>query len=172
MGLEGSRFTAPTQLGFGVGGRGVLPCLTLSLFSSASFFGDGYVEMPLADASRTVRLHLQLYTSQGSGLLFLAAGQPDHLLLQLRASTLQVSTPPAGWGPWVRASSRARMKGQNLSRPLPGDVKSSRGEWTESWENLGRNRLQLGKLLTPCLRSIMETPRHRHPMYIAWCNGA
>ncbi|XP_054069837.1 chondroitin sulfate proteoglycan 4 [Rissa tridactyla] len=55
----------------------------------ASFFGDGYVEMPLADASRTVRLHLQLYTSQGSGLLFLAAGQPDHLLLQLRASTLQ-----------------------------------------------------------------------------------
>ncbi|NWW43532.1 CSPG4 protein, partial [Pedionomus torquatus] len=54
-----------------------------------SFFGDGYVEMPLADASRTVRLHLQLYTSQGSGLLFLAAGQPDHLLLQLQASTLQ-----------------------------------------------------------------------------------
>ncbi|NXL00190.1 CSPG4 protein, partial [Mesembrinibis cayennensis] len=54
-----------------------------------SFFGDSFVEMPLADASRTVRLHLQLYTSQGSGLLFLAAGQPDHLLLQLRAGTLQ-----------------------------------------------------------------------------------
>ncbi|NWU62035.1 CSPG4 protein, partial [Pterocles burchelli] len=57
--------------------------------SPASFFGDSYVEMPLADASRTVRLHLQLYTSQGSGLLFLAAGQPDHLLLQLRAGSLQ-----------------------------------------------------------------------------------
>ncbi|NXK56129.1 CSPG4 protein, partial [Chauna torquata] len=57
--------------------------------SPASFFGDSYVEMPLADASRTVRLRLQLYTSQGSGLLFLAAGQPDHLLLQLRAGTLQ-----------------------------------------------------------------------------------
>ncbi|XP_014799773.1 PREDICTED: chondroitin sulfate proteoglycan 4 [Calidris pugnax] len=56
---------------------------------TTSFFGDGYVEMPLADASRTVRLHLQLYTSQGNGLLFLAAGQPDHLLLQLRAGTLQ-----------------------------------------------------------------------------------
>ncbi|NXN25421.1 CSPG4 protein, partial [Nycticryphes semicollaris] len=54
-----------------------------------SFFGDSYVEMPLADASRTVRLRLQLYTSQGSGLLFLAAGQPDHLLLQLQAGTLQ-----------------------------------------------------------------------------------
>ncbi|NWH72732.1 CSPG4 protein, partial [Piaya cayana] len=54
-----------------------------------SFFGDSFVEMPLADASHTVRLHLQLYTSQGSGLLFLAAGQPDHLLLQLRAGILQ-----------------------------------------------------------------------------------
>ncbi|NXD82578.1 CSPG4 protein, partial [Halcyon senegalensis] len=54
-----------------------------------SFFGDSYVEMPLADASRTVRLHLQLYTSQASGLLFLAAGQPDYLLLQLRGGSLQ-----------------------------------------------------------------------------------
>uniref|UniRef100_A0A8C5TVB6 Chondroitin sulfate proteoglycan 4 n=1 Tax=Malurus cyaneus samueli TaxID=2593467 RepID=A0A8C5TVB6_9PASS len=54
-----------------------------------SFFGDSFVEMPLADASRTVRLHLQLFTSQGSGLLFLAAGQPDHLLLQLQAGSLQ-----------------------------------------------------------------------------------
>ncbi|NWX22635.1 CSPG4 protein, partial [Aegotheles bennettii] len=54
-----------------------------------SFFGDGFVEMPLADASRAVRLRLQMYTSQGHGLLFLAAGQPDHLLLQLRAGSLQ-----------------------------------------------------------------------------------
>ncbi|NWV47304.1 CSPG4 protein, partial [Daphoenositta chrysoptera] len=54
-----------------------------------SFFGDSFVEMPLADASRTVRLHLQLFTSQGNGLLFLAAGQPDHLLLQLQAGRLQ-----------------------------------------------------------------------------------
>ncbi|XP_027658685.2 chondroitin sulfate proteoglycan 4 [Falco cherrug] len=57
--------------------------------AGASFFGDGFVEMPLVDASRTVRLRLQLYTSQGSGLLFLAAGQPDHLLLQLQAGSLQ-----------------------------------------------------------------------------------
>ncbi|XP_072202067.1 chondroitin sulfate proteoglycan 4 [Excalfactoria chinensis] len=57
--------------------------------AAVSFFGDSFVEMPLADASRTVRLRLQLYTGQGSGLLFLAAGQPDHLLLQLRAGTLQ-----------------------------------------------------------------------------------
>lgn len=91
MGLGGSRFTPPQRQG--LRGGGVLLCLTLSLFSPASFFGDSYVEMPLADSSRTVRLHLQLYTSQGSGLLFLAAGQPDHLLLQLRAGNLQVSIP-------------------------------------------------------------------------------
>ncbi|NXI55414.1 CSPG4 protein, partial [Chloroceryle aenea] len=54
-----------------------------------SFFGDSYVEMPLADASRAVRLHLQLFTSHESGLLFLAAGKPDHLLLQLRGGSLQ-----------------------------------------------------------------------------------
>ncbi|XP_064524543.1 chondroitin sulfate proteoglycan 4 [Pseudopipra pipra] len=63
--------------------------LRAGLPAGVSFFGDSFVEMPLADASRTVRLHLQLYTSQGTGLLFLAAGQPDHLLLQLQDSSLQ-----------------------------------------------------------------------------------
>ncbi|KAM4661787.1 chondroitin sulfate proteoglycan 4 [Amazona ochrocephala] len=65
------------------------PAVTAGPPAGASFFGDGFVEMPLADASRTVRLRLQLYTSQRYGLLFLAAGQPDHLLLQLWAGTLQ-----------------------------------------------------------------------------------
>lgn len=150
---------------------GVLPSLTLSLFSPASFFGDSFVEMPLADASRTVRLHLQLYTSQGSGLLFLAAGQPDHLLLQLQAGTLQVSTPapphrlgsmgqgfiqcknegaaPASSSPQGQIQARTAK----LSRPLPGDVKSLRGEWTQSWENQLNTEEQApaGKLLTHCL---------------------
>ncbi|XP_068814749.1 chondroitin sulfate proteoglycan 4 [Struthio camelus] len=65
------------------------PALRAGSPAGASFFGDGYVEMALADASRTVRLHLQLYTSQQNGLLFLAAGQPDHLLVELRAGALQ-----------------------------------------------------------------------------------
>ncbi|XP_062439317.1 chondroitin sulfate proteoglycan 4 isoform X2 [Rhea pennata] len=68
---------------------GRLGALRAGAPAGASFFGDGYVEMPLADASRTVRLHLQLYTSQQNGLLFLAAGQPDYLLMELRAGTLQ-----------------------------------------------------------------------------------
>ncbi|KAH0619843.1 hypothetical protein JD844_014184 [Phrynosoma platyrhinos] len=61
--------------------------------SAASFFGDGYVEMPLASTYTTVQLHVQFYTSQRSGLLFLAAGQTDYLLLELRAGILQ---SPAG----------------------------------------------------------------------------
>ncbi|XP_062998272.1 chondroitin sulfate proteoglycan 4 [Elgaria multicarinata webbii] len=57
--------------------------------SGASFFGDGYVEMPLVSTFSTVQLHVQFYTSQRSGLLFLAAGQADYLLVELRADSLQ-----------------------------------------------------------------------------------
>ncbi|XP_071610833.1 chondroitin sulfate proteoglycan 4 [Heliangelus exortis] len=71
----------------------LVACQTLPLAAGppagASFFGDGFVELPLADASRTVRLRLRLLTSQASGMLFLAAGQPDHLLLQMQAGGLQ-----------------------------------------------------------------------------------
>ncbi|CAM4635028.1 unnamed protein product [Caretta caretta] len=58
--------------------------------SGASFFGDGYVEMPLVEVYSTVQLHLQFSTSQRSGLLFLAAGQTDYLLVELRSGVLQV----------------------------------------------------------------------------------
>ncbi|KAM9125736.1 chondroitin sulfate proteoglycan 4 [Pangshura tecta] len=58
--------------------------------SGASFFGDGYVEMPLVETYSTVQLHLQFSTSQRSGLLFLAAGQTDYLLVELRSGVLQV----------------------------------------------------------------------------------
>nr|XP_008117382.1 PREDICTED: chondroitin sulfate proteoglycan 4 [Anolis carolinensis] len=57
--------------------------------SGASFFGDGYLEMPLASTYNTVQLHIQFYTSQRNGLLFLAAGQTNYLLLELSAGVLQ-----------------------------------------------------------------------------------
>lgn len=151
--------------------RGGCPSLPdpLSFFFPASFFGDSFVEMPLADASRTVRLRLQLYTSQGSGLLFLAAGQPDHLLLQLRAGTLQVSTPaaPCRLEPMAQGFFQGKDEGAapessnpeaqtqawtaKLSRRLTGDVKSLR-EWTQSWENLLNTEqwAPAGMLLTHC----------------------
>ncbi|XP_067390779.1 chondroitin sulfate proteoglycan 4 [Emydura macquarii macquarii] len=58
--------------------------------SGASFFGDSYVEVPLVDAYSRVQLHLQFSTSQRNGLLFLAAGQTDFLLVELRSGILQV----------------------------------------------------------------------------------
>lgn len=123
----------------GLGGslQGSFPRLTLSFPLPVSFFGDSFVEMPLADASRTVRLRLQLYTGQGSGLLFLAAGQPDHLLLQLRAGTLQVSPvgrAPAAWGgaggvgrgmDEQRALEKLRVP--PVAAPSPPQTKPSRG---------------------------------------------
>ena len=60
-----------------------------------------------------------------------------------------------------------------LPRSLPGDIKSSRGEWTQSWENQldTEKRAPAGEVPYPLpgvmLGSIMETPRHQHPMYIA-----
>ncbi|XP_019359985.1 PREDICTED: chondroitin sulfate proteoglycan 4 [Gavialis gangeticus] len=56
----------------------------------ASFFGDSFVEVPSVDVHSAVHLRLQFYTSQHNGLLFLAAGQADYLLVELRSGILQV----------------------------------------------------------------------------------
>ncbi|KAJ6664128.1 hypothetical protein lerEdw1_008343 [Lerista edwardsae] len=45
--------------------------------------------MPLVSTLSSIQLHVQFYTSQRSGLLFLAAGQKDYLLLELRSGVLQ-----------------------------------------------------------------------------------
>lgn len=51
----------------------------------------------MAAALANVDLQLQFSTAQPEALLFLAAGEDDHLLLQLHAGRLQVSTIQ-GWG--------------------------------------------------------------------------
>lgn len=48
------------------------------------------MEVPSVDAYSTVHLRLQFYTSQHKGLLFLAAGQADYLLMELQSGILQV----------------------------------------------------------------------------------
>ncbi|XP_038623422.1 chondroitin sulfate proteoglycan 4 [Tachyglossus aculeatus] len=70
-------------------------CLwTLSLLASpasgASFFGEDHLQVPLVEALDTIHLHLQFLTAQEDGLFLLAAGQPDHLLVELRSGGLQV----------------------------------------------------------------------------------
>nr|XP_020640525.1 chondroitin sulfate proteoglycan 4 [Pogona vitticeps] len=66
-----------------------IPPLCANPETAVSFFGDGYLEMPLANAYDAVQLHVQFYTSQRSGLLFLAAGQTDYLLLELHSGVLE-----------------------------------------------------------------------------------
>ncbi|KAM4826074.1 chondroitin sulfate proteoglycan 4 [Thomomys bottae] len=69
--------------------------LTLALLcgpaAPASFFGENHLQVPLAAALGSIHLELQFSTAQPEGLLLLAAGQADHLLLQLRSGRLQVS---------------------------------------------------------------------------------
>jgi chondroitin sulfate proteoglycan 4 len=57
----------------------------------ASFFGESHLEVPVATALTNINLELQFSTAQPEALLLLAAGQADHLLLQLHSGHLQVS---------------------------------------------------------------------------------
>ncbi|KAM4634137.1 chondroitin sulfate proteoglycan 4-like [Polymixia lowei] len=56
----------------------------------ASFYGDGYVHLQTVGASIRTSLLVRFRTSSQSGLLFLAAGQRDFLLLELISGRLQV----------------------------------------------------------------------------------
>lgn len=71
----------------------------------------------MATALTDIDLQLQFSTSQSEALLLLAAGQADHLLLQLYSGRLQVSDisllassssfewPPASWVTWCESLS-------------------------------------------------------------------
>ncbi|CAD7672633.1 unnamed protein product [Nyctereutes procyonoides] len=58
--------------------------------SAASFFGENHLQVPVTTALSNIDLRLQFSTSQPEALLLLAAGQADHLLLQLHSGYLQV----------------------------------------------------------------------------------
>ncbi|XP_004872115.1 chondroitin sulfate proteoglycan 4 [Heterocephalus glaber] len=58
--------------------------------SAASFFGESHLEAPVATALADINLQLQFSTAQPEALLLLAAGEDDHLLLQLHEGRLQV----------------------------------------------------------------------------------
>ncbi|XP_041667302.1 chondroitin sulfate proteoglycan 4-like [Cheilinus undulatus] len=55
-----------------------------------SFFGDGYIHLRTEEASIETVLHVRFRTSSQTGLLFLAAGHRDFLLLELTSGRLQV----------------------------------------------------------------------------------
>uniref|UniRef100_A0A3Q3QNT9 Laminin G domain-containing protein n=1 Tax=Monopterus albus TaxID=43700 RepID=A0A3Q3QNT9_MONAL len=58
---------------------------------AVSFYGDGYIHLQTVEASIQTLLHVRFRTSNQAGLLFLAAGPRDFLLLELTSGHLQVS---------------------------------------------------------------------------------
>ncbi|KAF3695544.1 Chondroitin sulfate proteoglycan 4 [Channa argus] len=58
--------------------------------SLASFYGDGFVQLKAAQSSDHNTLRIRFRTSSINGLLFLAAGKTDYLLLELHAGRLQL----------------------------------------------------------------------------------
>lgn len=66
-------------------------CSHLSCFI-ASFYGDGYVHLRAVEASVQTLLHVRFRTSTQTGLLFLASGRRDFLLLELISGHMQVKT--------------------------------------------------------------------------------
>ncbi|XP_068430681.1 chondroitin sulfate proteoglycan 4-like [Clinocottus analis] len=55
-----------------------------------SFYGDGYIHLRTVEASIQTLLHVRFRTSSPAGMLFLAAGRRDFLLLELLSGRLQV----------------------------------------------------------------------------------
>lgn len=70
-------------------------CLPGLSLSPASFYGDGFVQLKATESSDHNTLRVRFRTSSTNGLLFLAAGQTDCLLLELHAGRLQVGTSVA-----------------------------------------------------------------------------
>uniref|UniRef100_A0A3B4XS27 Chondroitin sulfate proteoglycan 4-like n=1 Tax=Seriola lalandi dorsalis TaxID=1841481 RepID=A0A3B4XS27_SERLL len=70
----------------------LLICLSsfIPFFITLSFYGDGYIHLRTVEASVQTLLHVRFRTSSQAGLLFLAAGPRDYLLLELISGRLQV----------------------------------------------------------------------------------
>lgn len=63
--------------------------------AEASFYGDGYIHLRTVEASVQTSLQVRFRTSSQEGLLFLAVGSRDFLLLELISGHLQVKHTPA-----------------------------------------------------------------------------
>ncbi|XP_068609341.1 chondroitin sulfate proteoglycan 4-like [Brachionichthys hirsutus] len=76
-------------------GRFVARCFLLLLISTGhvcgvSFYGDGHIHLRTNESSIQTLLHVRFQTSSPAGLLFLAAGGRDFVLLELISGCLQV----------------------------------------------------------------------------------
>ncbi|XP_071388781.1 chondroitin sulfate proteoglycan 4 [Centroberyx affinis] len=64
--------------------------LLFELVAGASFYGDGFAQLKATESSDHNLLRIRFRTSSTNGLLFLAAGRTDYLLLELHAGRLQL----------------------------------------------------------------------------------
>lgn len=58
--------------------------------AAVSFYGDGYIYLRTVETSIQTLIHVRFRTSSQSGLLLLAAGHTDFMLLELISGYLQV----------------------------------------------------------------------------------
>ena len=58
---------------------------------SASFFGSGWLSLPMQDAQSTTDLSFRFRTSRAESLLVLVAGRTDYCLVMLQAGAIKVS---------------------------------------------------------------------------------
>ncbi|KAL0965816.1 hypothetical protein UPYG_G00286150 [Umbra pygmaea] len=63
--------------------------LFVNLYKTVSFYGDGYVQLKTEELSSRTSLHVRFRTSSHSGLLFLAAGETDFVLVELHSGHVQ-----------------------------------------------------------------------------------
>ncbi|RUS87460.1 hypothetical protein EGW08_004776 [Elysia chlorotica] len=57
--------------------------------TEASFYGESYVHSAFQDAKQSFSVNLEFQTARPDGLLFLAAGNTDYLLVQLNAGIIE-----------------------------------------------------------------------------------
>ncbi|XP_062984143.1 chondroitin sulfate proteoglycan 4-like [Elgaria multicarinata webbii] len=57
---------------------------------AASFYGESYVQLNVAESSSTISLKLHFQTSKPDGLLFLAAGKEVYFFVELHSGNIQV----------------------------------------------------------------------------------
>ncbi|XP_030384249.1 chondroitin sulfate proteoglycan 4 [Scaptodrosophila lebanonensis] len=69
----------------------LLQLLHGSLSMKVSFFGDGYVSMPLQEAKMSTNIRVKFRTKQENAFLFLAAGRTDYCLLRLESGIIHFS---------------------------------------------------------------------------------
>ncbi|XP_071794036.1 chondroitin sulfate proteoglycan 4-like [Asterias amurensis] len=95
---------------------------------AVSFYGTSHVYLPLSQASSETSIQLILRTSRSKGLLFLAFGDTDYCIIQLKSGFIEVRLELGG----------GELQMQSLSKEKLNDLKwhSVRLEVAEGWAEL------------------------------------